>query len=88
MSTLRRADVLWRATMDAVLIRPPGATELTKLAGTGRSLWAVLEEPTSFDDVCTRLATEYDAAVDEVAADVAPVVDDLVERGVLERVDG
>ena len=87
MSSLRRADVLWRATMDAVLIRPPGASELTKLAGTGRSLWAVLEEPASFDDVVARLATAYAAEIDEVAADVAPVIDDLVERGVLERVD-
>lgn len=88
MGSLRRADVLWRATLDGVLIRSPGATEVTKLAGTGRSLWAALEEPASFDDVCRRLAESHDATAEVIAADLEPVIDDLVARGVLERVDG
>ena len=88
MGSLRRADVLWRATLDGVLIRPLGAAELTKLAGTGRALWAVLEEPASFDEVCELLAEIHDADAAAIAADLVPVVDDLVARGVLERLDG
>ena len=88
MSSLRRADVLWRATIDGVLIRPLGAPALTKLAGTGRALWAALDEPATFDDVCARLAAAHDAEVAAVAADLEPVIDDLVARGVLERIDG
>ncbi|MEQ8841211.1 MAG: PqqD family protein [Acidimicrobiales bacterium] len=83
---LRRAEVLWRSTLDGVLIRPPGADEVTKLAGTGGALWTALEEPSSFDDVCSALAQMHDAEVGTVAADLAPVIDDLVERGVVEQV--
>jgi hypothetical protein len=88
MATLRRADVLWRATLDGVLIRPLGADELTKLAGTGRALWAALDEPATFDEVCERLAAGHDADAASIAADLRPVIDDLVERGVVESVDG
>jgi hypothetical protein len=88
MGSLRRADVLWRATIDGVLIRPLGASTLTKLAGTGRALWALLDEPASFDELCARLAADHDVEVEVVAADLAPVIDDLVAEGVLERIDG
>ena len=88
MSSLRRADVLWRATIDGVLIRPLGAPALTKLAGTGRALWAVLDEPAAFDEVCARLAADHDADVVAIAADLEPVIDDLVARGMVERIDG
>jgi hypothetical protein len=88
MSSLRRADVLWRATLDGVLIRPLAGKEVTKLAGTGQSLWDVLDEPATFAEICARLARRHDADASSIATDLAPVIDDLVERGVLERVDG
>ncbi|MEZ5245319.1 MAG: PqqD family protein [Acidimicrobiales bacterium] len=88
MGSLRRADVLWRATIDGVLVRPLGATTLTKLAGTGGALWALLDEPSSFDDLCARLATAHDVDVAVVTTDLVPVVEDLIAKGVLERIDG
>ena len=87
MGSLRRADVLWRATLDGVLVRPVGATEVVKLAGTGRALWAALDEPASFDELCAQLAAAHRADEATVAADLGPVIDDLVSRGVLERID-
>jgi hypothetical protein len=74
--------------MDGVLVRPLGTSTLTKLAGTGRALWALLDEPATFDEVCLRLAEANHASVATVAADLEPVIDDLVVRGVLERIDG
>lgn len=88
MTSLRRADVLWRSTVDGVLIRPPGASVVTKLAGTGGALWAALDEPASFAEVCAHLAATHDADPATIAADLAPVIDDLVARGVVERLDG
>ena len=87
MSHIRRADVLWRATLDGVLIRPLGATEVVKLAGTGLALWAALEEPASFDEVCAGLAATHDADADTIATDLWPVINDLADRGVLEVAD-
>ncbi len=85
---LRRADVLWRATLDAVLIRPLDGGDLTRLAGTGRALWAAIEEPTTFADLCTTLAGVHDADATAIAIDVGPVIDDLIDRGVVESLDG
>lgn len=88
MGSLRRADVLWRATLDGVLVRPLGAEALTKLAGTGMSLWLELEEPASFEELCDRLAAVHDADSSTIAHDLEPVIADLVARGVVERIDG
>ena len=82
-SPIRRADVLWRDTLDAVLVRPPGGVEVVKLAGTGRALWAALEEPQRFTDLCADLGATHDADVSVIAADLTPVVSDLIARGVL-----
>jgi hypothetical protein len=86
---LRRADVLWRATLDGVVIRRPGeddARAVVKLGGTGRSLWDALDEPSTFDELCDRLAASHGAERAVVAADLAPVIEDLVARSVVERV--
>jgi Coenzyme PQQ synthesis protein D (PqqD) len=84
---IRRADVLWRDTLDAVLVRPPGADEVVKLAGTGRALWAALEEPLIFADLCDVLAETHDAETAAIAADLLPVISDLMARGVLTEHD-
>jgi len=88
MTSLRRADVLWRATLDGVLIRPVGGPEVVKLAGTGLALWAALDEPSSFESVCAALAAIHDADLDVIASDLRPVIDDLTAREVLEWIDG
>jgi len=82
---IHRGDVLWRATLDAVLVRPLHATEVVKLEGTGRALWEVLSEPCSFDSVCAELARTHDADPAQIAVDLRPVIDDLVDRGVVSR---
>lgn len=86
---LRRADVLWRATLDGVVIRRPGVdgeVAVVKLGGTGRSLWTALDEPCTFEELCGRLASAHDVDAAVVASDLAPVIDDLVARAVVERV--
>lgn len=81
-----RGDVLWRATLDGVLIRVPGADEVVKLAGTGAAVWAALETSQSFGSLCDQLAGIHDADADRIAADLEPVITDLVDRDVV-RVD-
>jgi len=88
MTSIRRADVLWRATLDGVLIRPLGAAEVIKLAGTGLTLWGALDEPSTFEALCSTLAATHDADPAVVAGDLRPVIDDLAARGVLDLIDG
>ena len=42
---IARGDVLWRATLDGVLVRVPGGADVVQLAGTGASVWATSNWP-------------------------------------------
>lgn len=81
----RRADLLWRRSLDAVLVVPPGADEPITLAGTGPELWDLLETPRSLPELVRELAARHQASSDLVEADVSPVIDQLLALGVLER---
>ena len=81
--TLRRADVLWRRVIEGVLIQPRGAEEPILLTGSGGALWDELADPTRFEELVGRLARAHRADREEVAADIAPVIEELVGRGVL-----
>lgn len=84
---IARGDVLWRATLDGVLVRVPGADEVVKLAGTGAAVWAELDGDTRFDDLCERLAARHQTEPARVADDLRPVLVDLADRTVV-RIDG
>lgn len=80
---IRRAPVLWRSTIGAVLVRVPGGTEVTQIGGTGVALWEALEEPRTFAELSAVLATQHGVDAATVAEDLGPVVDDLIERGAI-----
>jgi hypothetical protein len=82
---VRRADVLWRRVADGVMIRRRGDDETVVLTGSGVALWSALVAPVSVSDLARQLAAAHGTTPDVVAADIAPVLDDLVERGVVRR---
>ena len=77
----RREAVLWRRTYDRVIVMRPGGGEFLTLQGTGCDLWAALDEPRPLAELAERLATAYETSVEQVAADLAPVLASLVEWG-------
>jgi hypothetical protein len=79
----RRGDVLWRRTYDRVLILMPASGEVLTLQATACEMWAALEDPGSLDEVSRRLAAVYDAPLEQIASDVAPVLEELERRGAL-----
>ena len=79
----RRGDVLWRRTYDRVVIVLPRSGEFFTLQATGCDLWAALEEPGSIRDLAARLAANYAIPVEEIANDIAPVIDELEHCGAL-----
>ena len=76
----RRGDVLWRRTYDRVLILIPASGEVVTLQATACDLWAALEEPGSLGEVSKRLAVLYDAPLEQIVSDVAPVLEELGRR--------
>ena len=80
---LRAPHVLWRSTLDAVVLLPDGAEEPFALSGTGPEIWHLFTEPRTAADVVAALADAHGATLDEVAADVEPLIARLVKMGAL-----
>lgn len=84
----RRADrVVWRHASGGVLVLPVTSGAMTKLSGTGEDLWEVLRQPHTVAALAQRLAEHYGAPRSTVTAELTPVLDDLIHRGVLERTE-
>jgi hypothetical protein len=80
----RRPDVLWRRSLDAVLVLPSAADDVVTLAGTGVDVWALLETWTTVEQLTEALAAAFAADPAVVRADIATLLDSLDDLGVLE----
>ena len=80
----RRPDVLWRGSLDAVVLLPAGQNEPTTLGGSGPELWELLAEWRTFDDLVAVLAGLHRAEQALVAGDVAPVLEELIGVGAVD----
>jgi hypothetical protein len=76
--------VLEQVLDDEVLLLPRGATDVVHLNATATSVWRLLEVPATADDVAAALALHYGLDLETVRGTVLPLVDELVERAVLE----
>lgn len=79
----RAGETLWRRSLDAVVLMPPGAAEPLTLVGTGAALWDLLEAPSSTDALVAALADRFGADPGTVEADLLPVLDQLAELGAI-----
>ena len=76
--------MLWRRSLDAVLLLPAGSPEPLTLAGTGADLWDLLATPASTTELVAELAGRYAADPAVVAADLTPVLAELETLGAIE----
>jgi hypothetical protein len=84
---VRRAPaVLWREGAFGVVLLAPGAAEPQTLTGPGREMWRALAQPVAPGDLAGELARNFDADPARVAADIAPVLADLLRLGLIEEV--
>lgn len=84
----RAADVLWRRAGGLVLLLPLEAEDVFQLGGTGPAVWDVLAEPRTVAEAAAVLAARYAVPAARIAADIEPVLDDLVRRGAVSVVAG
>jgi coenzyme PQQ synthesis protein D (PqqD) len=82
----RRADVVWRRSLDTIVCLPPNEAEPVTLAGTGPEVWDLLRTPHSVGELATELSARHGADPRVVAADVAPVVERMSALGLVEAV--
>lgn len=83
---LRRSpSTLWREGAFGVVVLGRDTSEPRTLTGTGPALWRALAEPVTRARLSRELAVAFDADPDRVAADIAPVLADLLRLGVIEE---
>ena len=83
----RRPDVLWRRSLDAVIVLPADVADPLTLAGSAPEVWELLAEPRTLEALVTILAAGGATAPETVRASVEPVLAELERAGALERVD-
>jgi len=83
----RDERVLWRQGYDAVLLLPPGHSQVMSLVGGGTALWELLSEPHTVEAAAARLAAMYDTRAEDIAQDIRPVLDELARCGVVRRIE-
>ena len=81
----RRDDVLWRRSLDAVIVLPVGADEPSTLPGTGAIVWDLLEEPATVAELVAILADAYEEDPAVVDHDVRALLADLETLGAVEQ---
>jgi hypothetical protein len=84
----RHPHLLWRRSLDAVLVLPPGLDEPLALVGTGPELWALLADPRTTEDLVAVLAAAHESGPEVVAPDVVATLEQLERLGVVGRVAG
>jgi hypothetical protein len=80
----RRPDVLWRRSLDAVVLLPPDADDVVTVAGTGPAVWEMLADWRTKDDLVATLSAAFDASEAEVEADLEPLLAQLTALGAVE----
>lgn len=82
----RRANrTVWRHIHGSVLVRPAADISVIALTGTGEDIWHLLSTPLTIDQLAHRLGDRYARPADDIVRDIAPILDELVTRGVLDE---
>lgn len=85
----RAGDVLWRRSLDSVLVLRadlPDASP-TAIGGGGVGVWELLETTPTTDELVAGLADGYRTDEQVVSGDVVALLDELRELGLVEQVD-
>lgn len=80
----RRAAALWIDTVRGVMILPPGSEEPVLISSPGETVWRLLTDPATPDELADRLAEIFDAPADVLRRDLERLLDDLDALGVIE----
>ena len=67
---------------EMVLLNPQSATYFS-LNGIGTSVWRLLTERRTVDEICAALATDHADAADRIRSDVTTFIADLLQAGLI-----
>ena len=53
----------------------------------GARLWELLETPKTFTQLCTQICEDFDVDAETCRSDLSKFVDELIENGIVHKVD-
>lgn len=74
-----------RISDEEIVLLGPQSHDYFGLDAVAADVWGRLARPMTFDALVADLAGDYDATEAEIAADLAPVIETLVEGGLIRR---
>ena len=74
---------LSRELLDGVLLLPPRASAPMQVSSPGQVIWALLAEPRTATALAEELGGLFDAPVEVVRADLAPILGALFDAGAI-----
>lgn len=80
-------SVLVRTSGPEVLIASPARVDVLRLSETAAAVWRVLDEPRTIGEIVEEMAGRYETAASRISDEVARVVHELMELGVLHRME-
>jgi Coenzyme PQQ synthesis protein D (PqqD) len=83
----RRLDVLWRRSLDHVVVLAPGADEPVSVGGAAPAVWRLLAEARTPEDLVVMLVDATGADTASLQPAVTRALADLDRAGVLEAPD-
>jgi len=79
----RRADVIWRRMGDESVLLNVRSEDYFTLNEVGTRIWELIDGETPPTRIVRTIAEEYEAPADEIEADVASLLEELREQGLL-----
>ncbi|MEI6290103.1 MAG: PqqD family protein [Chloroflexota bacterium] len=84
---VRKAGLQTANVDDDLIILNMKTNNYIALDDIGRRIWALIENPVTVDEVCTALKAEFDAASEQISADVIKFLSELQTEDLVHVVD-
>ena len=77
----RHPGVLWRASLDGVVVLPTAGEAPLHISSPGDALWALLEEPKTLGELAGQLAEIPGVDREQVVRDIGILIEELLASG-------
>lgn len=80
--------LIWRETMDGIVIIDPSIGKVRVLNGIGSVIWKLIaEDQKRIDEIIDHIVTEYEVDVAQASQDLHAFLEDLTSRHILKWAD-
>jgi len=70
---------------DELVALDPQAGNCFGFNSVATSVWRILEEPKTFDQLCDELLGEYEVNSEQCASELSELLEDLLSKGLVEK---